>query len=392
MHEEMASIEIASWNLHELGIKNKRSLLGNVVFNAHVDMVVLIVCGLIIFLKEDPVENKGVEARTSTTEGVKARNGTTEGVEARTITKDKGNEKVSEDASDVVETRRCTIKVDSETEYESYDDSDYQSDKSVDYLSPSEDKLIKLRNRMKDNRKENAKAKDKLDSEMNDLNEENSMPVNNVRDGITEDPFIYVEKHMERYSMYDETTHWRLRKPKVGEKYTSVTLFKECLTYYALANGFSLWHERSGEVRVVAKCGQRPPKVSDLEKDYEKSIGEPYSMLKSYGKAILDSNPWSTIKLGVTVNLDGKTYFDRFCVCFVGLADGWKAGCRKIISLDGCFLKSPNQSEILTAIRRYGNNHIYPMAWAVVNVENKDTGLGFWSCCKKTSVAAKAMG
>ncbi|GKG27923.1 hypothetical protein Tco_0406250, partial [Tanacetum coccineum] len=34
------------------------------------------------------------------------------------------------------------------------------------------------------------------------------------KDGITEDPFIFVEKHVERYPMYDETTHWRLRKPK----------------------------------------------------------------------------------------------------------------------------------------------------------------------------------
>ncbi|GKC94687.1 hypothetical protein Tco_1160129 [Tanacetum coccineum] len=70
---------------------------------------------------------------------------------------------VSEDASDVVETRRCTVKVDIETEYESDDESDYQSDKSVDYLSPGEDELIELRNRMKANRKAKAKAKDKPD-------------------------------------------------------------------------------------------------------------------------------------------------------------------------------------------------------------------------------------
>nr|GFA16116.1 multidrug resistance-associated protein 5 [Tanacetum cinerariifolium] len=61
-----------------------------------------------------------------------------------------------------------------------------------------------------------------------------------------------------------------------------------------------------------------------------------------------------------------KLTFDRFYVCFAGLADGWKAGCRKIIALDGCFLKSPNQGEILTAIGRDGNNHIYPVACSVV--------------------------
>ncbi|GJY58099.1 multidrug resistance-associated protein 5 [Tanacetum coccineum] len=269
-------------------------------------------------------------------------------VEARTSTTDKGKEKVSEDAT--------------------------KSDKSVDYLSPGKEELIELRNRIKANREAKAKAKDNLVSEINEPNDENSIHADNVRgetfeehdiymnellkilnttnkDGITEDPFISIEKHVERYPMYDETTHWRLRKPKVSEKYISVAQFKECLACYALANGFSLWYERSGEVRVVAKCGQRPPRLSDLKKDF---------------------NPGSTVKLGVTVNPDGKTYFDRFYVCFAGLADGWKAWCRKIIALDGCFLKSPNQGEILTAIGRDGNKHIYLVAWAVVNVENKD--------------------
>ncbi|GKE39704.1 hypothetical protein Tco_1463109 [Tanacetum coccineum] len=99
---------------------------------------------------------------------------------------ERGLVRVSDDGStfymfDVEETRRCTVEVDSETEYESDDDSDYQSDKSVDYLSPGEDELIELRNRMKANRKAKAKANDKPDEEMNEPNEENSMPVDNVR-------------------------------------------------------------------------------------------------------------------------------------------------------------------------------------------------------------------
>nr|GFA46736.1 pentatricopeptide repeat-containing protein [Tanacetum cinerariifolium] len=173
--------------------------------------------------------------------GVKARNSTTEGVEARTRTNDKGKERVSEDALDIIKTRRCTVEVDTETEY----DSDYQS---VNYLSPGEDKLIELRNRMKANRKEKAKAKDKPDSGMNEPNEENNMPVDNVRgdtfdehdiymnellksfktadkDGITKDLFTSIEKHVEMYLMYDETTHWRLRKPKVKSDTTLMFVY-----------------------------------------------------------------------------------------------------------------------------------------------------------------------
>ncbi|GKD97054.1 multidrug resistance-associated protein 5, partial [Tanacetum coccineum] len=55
-----------------------------------------------------------------------------------------------------------------------------------------------------------------------------------------------------------------------------------------------------------------------------------------------DTNPGSTVKLGVT-NIDDKTYFDRFYVCFGGLKEGFKNGCRRVVALDGCFLKSPNQ-------------------------------------------------
>nr|GEU82084.1 pentatricopeptide repeat-containing protein [Tanacetum cinerariifolium] len=157
---------------------------------------------------------------------------------------------------------RCIVEVDSKTEYESDDDSDYQSDKSVEYLSPGEDELIKLRNRMKANRKAKAKEKDKPDEEINAPNEENSMPTDNVRgetfeehdiymnewlksikttnkDGITEDPFISVEKHVERYPMYDETTHWRLRKPKaVNEQLEAEVLtrsFHSSRTSYVVA-------------------------------------------------------------------------------------------------------------------------------------------------------------
>nr|GEU30427.1 phospholipase-like protein [Tanacetum cinerariifolium] len=184
------------------------------------------------------------------TEGVEARTSTTEGVEAKNST------------TEGVEARTST------------------KDKG------KEKELIELRNRMKALRKAKANAKDKPD-------------------GITKEPFISVEKHMERYPMYDETTQWRLRKPK----------------------------ERSGEVRVVGKYGQRPPRVSDLEK-------------------------------GKTKKADQACY-------------------RKIIALDGCFPKSPNQGEILTAIGRDGNNHIYIVVWAVVNVENKDNWTWFLELLKE---------
>ncbi|XP_071695548.1 uncharacterized protein [Rutidosis leptorrhynchoides] len=75
-----------------------------------------------------------------------------------------------------------------------------------------------------------------------------------------------------------------------------------------------------------------------------------YALIRSYGDELLTSNPGSTVKIGVTNDPDEKVYFDRFYVCLNGLKEGWKNGCRRVIALDGCFLKRPNQGELLTAI------------------------------------------
>ncbi|GKE86226.1 multidrug resistance-associated protein 5, partial [Tanacetum coccineum] len=219
------------------------------------------------------------------------------------------------------------------------------------------------------------------------------------KDGRTEDLFIFVEKNVESVQMMYINTY---------------LCFKNCLTYYALANGFSLLYKSSREAMVVAKCRQRKPRLSDLEKGKQrkqtrypsgssdelptcpwrcydrwmndektfqcislkdentcvrnfnfgslvnykwisKIFGDKIranpdirlcdianSVMKNISVRILDSNPGSIVKLGVTMKPNGKTSFDR-----------------------------PNQGEILSVIRRDGNNHIYPVAWAVVNVEKK---------------------
>ena len=59
-------------------------------------------------------------------------------------------------------------------------------------------------------------------------------------------------------------------------------------------------------------------------------------------------------------------------MCFKAIKEGWMIGCRRVIGLDGSFLKGPCQGELLTAIGRDSNNQVYPIAWAVVEIENKD--------------------
>ena len=109
----------------------------------------------------------------------------------------------------------------------------------------------------------------------------------------------------------------------------------------------------------------------------EGKLEEHYAKIWDYANEILRSNPGSTCKVGVSVNPDGVNYFKRFYVCFKALKDGWNTGCRRVIGLDGCFLKGQIKGEILIAIGRDANNHVYPIAWAVVNVENKQNWTWF---------------
>ncbi|GKE45527.1 multidrug resistance-associated protein 5, partial [Tanacetum coccineum] len=287
-----------------------------------------------------------------------------------------------------------------------HDDSDYFN-KSFDYLSAGEEELIQLRTR----KANKSKIRPPLILDMVAFASTSRATTSNKNEVLVE---------------HDDFIADLLRKLRVmnEEKFVDAAELKDCLTYYALSNGYLIWFERCSLDVLFAVCGQqrkqfRYPSVckedikslkpehncvrnfkfgsivdykwigrhfgdkirknpeiklcdiADLAmSEYEKTRKEHYRLLRSYGKELLDTNPGSTVKLRV-INTDDKTYFDRFYVCFVGLKEGFKNGYRRVVALDGCFLKSPNQGEILNAIGRDGNNNIYPIAWVVINVENK---------------------
>ncbi|KAJ9543410.1 hypothetical protein OSB04_023117 [Centaurea solstitialis] len=363
-------------------------------------------------------------------------------------------------------------------------DDDDDSAHSLDHLSEGEDELIEVRKKKAHGKTkagpsyvevEGDDAMSKTQDDGCNLNVEHDEFIDelmkalksNVNEG-NEYPLTENEVD-EEYPIHDSDTHWKMKKPMIGERYEGPKQLKECITYYALANGFSLWYECSSNYKIIARCGSRPPKIKDESKGkqrkqirfpktnkkdesvkdckwrlfarwmkkersfqvismddvhtcsrnfkygslvnykwigkefgqrirlnpdirpiehvdlvmkkykcqvslhqcsnakhwamnvYEKSLDEHYAMIRSYGDELLRSNPGSTVKLGVTVNPDEKVYFDRLYVCLHGLKEGWKIGCRRVIALDG----------------RDGNNHIFPIAWAVVNVENKDNWTWF---------------
>ncbi|CAN1247720.1 hypothetical protein LINPERPRIM_LOCUS6456 [Linum perenne] len=56
-------------------------------------------------------------------------------------------------------------------------------------------------------------------------------------------------------------------------------------------------------------------------------------------------------------------------VGFSSLFKGFLPGCRPIVGFDGCFLKGELTGMLLSAIKKVGNNQMFPLAWAVTEGE-----------------------
>ena len=105
---------------------------------------------------------------------------------------------------------------------------------------------------------------------------------------------------------------------------------------------------------------------------------EQYNKVREYANVLLTSNPRSRITITVfraTSNSEGV--FQRMFYSLGAMRDGFLAGCRPIIGLDGCFLKSAFGGQLITAMGRDGNDNIFPIAMAVAEAETFDSWCWF---------------
>ncbi|GJS91878.1 hypothetical protein Tco_0774514 [Tanacetum coccineum] len=87
--------------------------------------------------------------------------------------------------------------------------------------------------------------------------------------------------------------------------------------------------------------------------DLEGGLIDHYAKLWDYKDEILSTNPGSTVQLDVDTMDDGKTQFKRMYICYKAMKEGWRS-CRRVIGLDGCFLKSPCRgSDFILAMGAY---------------------------------------
>ena len=63
----------------------------------------------------------------------------------------------------------------------------------------------------------------------------------------------------------------------------------------------------------------------------------------------------------------------RFYVCFATYKQDFLDGCRPIIVLDAYYLKGSCLGELIAAIEIDKNDGMYPIAWAIMEAESKDS-------------------
>ncbi|XP_023642289.1 uncharacterized protein LOC111831612 [Capsella rubella] len=102
-----------------------------------------------------------------------------------------------------------------------------------------------------------------------------------------------------------------------------------------------------------------------------------FAKLWDYEAELRRSNQDTHTEIVTIPKACGKQQFDKFYIFFEALRRTWKTCCRPIIGLDGSFLKWELKGEILAAVGRDADNRIYPVACAVVRVENNDSWAWF---------------
>ncbi|RYQ88696.1 hypothetical protein Ahy_B09g095737 isoform B [Arachis hypogaea] len=113
------------------------------------------------------------------------------------------------------------------------------------------------------------------------------------------------------------------------------------------------------------------------------TYGEQYRRIHDYAVELLRSNPGSTVQIQVErppefqlktpiPGKDMRPQFERIYICLDACKRSFMV-CRPMISLDGCFIKTPYGGQLLTAIGWDSNDQILPIAYAVVEAETKDS-------------------
>ncbi|KAL5581948.1 hypothetical protein UlMin_014390 [Ulmus minor] len=82
------------------------------------------------------------------------------------------------------------------------------------------------------------------------------------------------------------------------------------------------------------------------------------------------------------IEVDGESRFKYFFLAFGASIRGFNY-MRKVIGIDGTFLKVSYKGVLLVATTQDGNSKCYPIVWGIVDSENDDSWTWFLTRLKK---------
>ncbi|XP_075093697.1 uncharacterized protein LOC142173017 [Nicotiana tabacum] len=168
---------------------------------------------------------------------------------------------------------------------------------------------------------------------------------------------------------------WNHRNRAITSSYIAQRYLKAISSNRSWAIGAFRDHV-SVELRVqvtLSQCRRAKKKALAL---IDGDINAQYKVLWNYCNEIRRTNPNTSVYMKFVENEvpDKPKRFQRIYICFSGCKEGFKSGCRRIIGVDGCWLKGPMyETQLLTVVGLDPNNNIFPIAYAVVEKERKES-------------------
>ncbi|XP_057741110.1 uncharacterized protein LOC130958171 [Arachis stenosperma] len=129
------------------------------------------------------------------------------------------------------------------------------------------------------------------------------------------------------------------------------------------------WFVRKCDIKLNSTCITRA--LKSARKVVKGDEVAQYALIWDYANQLWTTNPGSTVQVGVIPMPESPPQFQRFYVCLDACKKGFKAGCQPLIGLDGAFLKTLHGGQLLTACGQDANNHVFVIAYEIVDVENR---------------------
>ncbi|CAL2264562.1 unnamed protein product [Prunus armeniaca] len=188
------------------------------------------------------------------------------------------------------------------------------------------------------------------------------------------------KKKLPKFQEFRPETDMRNPMFKLGLRFATTDLFRKAIRNYSIVNMRMIKFKCNDRDRVRAVCAgncnwlinpkyrARQKATSIFEGTYEKQ----YELLWDYATELRRTNMGSTVI--IKCELEGeRPRFQRIYISLAAVKQGFLQGCRPVIGFDACHIKGHHPGQFLSVVGVNSNNGMYPIAYAVAEVENYET-------------------